>query len=87
MNDFKFELGDEVKDVITGYSGVVMHRTQWLHGCNTYGLQPRELDKDGAPVKREVFDEPGLKLKKAKVAEASRKTGGPARPLRETNRF
>jgi len=83
--DFKFDLGDEVVDTITGFEGIVKARTQWLHNCNVYTVQPREL-KDGKPVESSGFDEPQLKLKQPKKVPASRKTGGPTPAVTQTNR-
>lgn len=83
--DFKFGLGSEVKDAITGFKGVVVYRSQWIHGCNVYGVMPREL-KDGSPMKREQFDEPQLELVEEKVIEESRHTGGPEKVIDQTNR-
>lgn len=76
---FKFKLGDEVKDTITGLVGVVMVRSQWYNGCITYGVQPKEL-KDGAPQERQSFDEPQLEMVKAeKQPPKARQSGGPKR--------
>lgn len=85
MNNFKFELGDIVKDGITGHKGVIVCRSQWIHNCNTYGIQPQEL-KDGKPVERQHFDEPQLVLVKSKVIKEKRDTGGPSKPVSQTNR-
>jgi hypothetical protein len=76
--EFKFDLGDKVKDHITGFAGIVTLRSQWLNNCNTYGVQPTEL-KDGAPQEREHFDEPQLAVVAENVASGSRSTGGPER--------
>lgn len=84
--NFKFNTGDEVKDTITGFKGIVTYRTQWLNNCNTYGVQPTKL-KEGETRKREHFDEPQLELVKAKVHKESRKTGGPEKSMSETNRL
>lgn len=84
--DFKFELGSELRDKITGFSGVVVYRSQWIHGCNVYGLRFMEL-KDGKPMDTQQFDEPQLELVKPKVIEPSRKTGGPERPIVQSNRI
>ena len=43
-------LGFTVKDIITGFTGVVTAKTVWLNGCIRYGVQSREL-KDGIPLK------------------------------------
>ena len=42
---FKFNLGDRVKDYVTGFEGVVVSRTQFLNRCIRYAVQPVELDK------------------------------------------
>lgn len=83
--EFKFDLGDRAKDIITGFSGVVVSRSQWLNNCNTYGLQPEKL-KDGIPQERQHFDEPQIELVTEKVVNGSRATGGPHRHVPETNR-
>ena len=50
------ELGQTVKDVITGYEGVAVSITHHLHACRRIVVQSREL-KDGKPVEDMVFDE------------------------------
>ena len=82
---FKFNLGDDVRDSITGFEGVVVCRTQWIHNCNAYGLQPRKM-KDGKPGERHHFDEPSLELIKAETEKPERNTGGPERKVFQTNR-
>ena len=62
---FKFNLGDEVKTKITGFKGIIRGRTDYLTGCNHYGLQSEKLDKDGNPKKWQWFDEEELVLIKA----------------------
>lgn len=76
---FKFKCGDVVRDQVTGLEGIVTARSQWLHNCNTYRVQPQEL-KDGKPVDSSGFDEPQLDLVKKKpknVAKSPGNTGGP----------
>jgi hypothetical protein len=51
------ELGQTVKDAITGYEGVVTSITEYLHACRRLRVQSREL-KDGVPVEDMVLDEP-----------------------------
>lgn len=41
MSKFKIEMGRKVKDVITGFEGVVGGRAQYLTGCNQYLVQPK----------------------------------------------
>jgi len=77
---FKFNLGDEVRDKITGLEGVITVRSHWYNGCITYGVQPKEL-KDGAPLERQSFDEPQLELVEDTAAPPTgpKQPGGPAR--------
>jgi hypothetical protein len=82
---FKFDVGDKVKDTITGFSGIVVYRTQWLNNCNTYGVAPQEL-KDGIPVKNQHFDEPQLLMVDKESIKKSQGTGGPDRKIQRTNR-
>ena len=82
---FKFDLGAEVEDLITGYKGIVIARTQWIYNCNTYGVRSTEL-KDGAPMEDKFFDEPALKEIKKQVVKPKTDTGGPTPALKQTNR-
>lgn len=45
---FVFALGDRVKDRVSGFEGIVFHRSEWLTNCNTYGVKPTKLDKKGS---------------------------------------
>lgn len=46
---FKFKLGETLKDIVTGFEGVALGRTQYFTGCNHYGLCPRQVPKDSKP--------------------------------------
>ncbi len=78
---FKFDLGDKVKDRVTGFTGIVMARTEWFNGCVRYQLQRDKIGKDGKLPDTEPFDEQQLdllvhsKIKPARETEA--RTGGP----------
>jgi hypothetical protein len=62
---FKFNLGDELKDFITGYKGIVRCRAEYLTGCNRYALQSQKLDKEKEiPQEWLWFDENELILVK-----------------------
>ena len=76
---FKFNLGAEVKDAITGFEGVVTSRTEWTNGCKRYGVQARALH-DGIPVKDQAFDEEDLVLVKPVPTAAGKKAAGGPRP-------
>lgn len=83
--DFKLDLGDEVEDIITGFRGVVVCRSQWLHNCNTYGVKSKEL-KEGKPMETQHFDEPQLEVLAKKIVKEKRDTGGPCEMVPPTNR-
>jgi len=71
-------LGDLVEDTVTGFKGIAVGRTVWLHGCNRISVQPTGLNKEGKVYEAQGFDEPQLKvLKKIKVKEGSHVAGGP----------
>lgn len=45
----KIELGQTVKEVVTGIEGVAMARIEYYTGCTHIGICPREpIKKDGA---------------------------------------
>jgi len=83
--EFKFDLGSEVKDTFTGFYGIVVCRCQWIHNCNTYGIQPKEL-KDGVPQEKQFFDEPQLTELRKDVVKPERETGGPCPSVPSTAR-
>ena len=47
MRKRKFELNQEVKDVVTGFKGIIMGITEYNTGCIQYGVCPQKLDKNG----------------------------------------
>ena len=89
----EIELGDLVKDVVTGFEGVAVSKHIFLTGCNRWGVQPLpKPGKKGEPITYKsdstAFDEPQLvilekekvKLPEAKTEPAApehRKKGGP----------
>jgi hypothetical protein len=61
---FKFNLGDELKDLISGFIGVASGRIQWINGCKRYVLDSTKL-KDGGLIDPVTVDEQQLVLVKA----------------------
>jgi hypothetical protein len=87
MDHFKFELGEVLKDVVTGFQGVAMGRTQYFTDCNHYGLCSQKLDKDGKIGEWVWLDETRLiRTKKVKIVlgERAKPTSGmfPDPPMR-----
>jgi RNase P/RNase MRP subunit p29 len=60
--EFKFALGTQVKEKITGFTGTVMARTEYYTGCLTYGVLNNKLDKDGRISEWEWIDEIRLEV-------------------------
>ncbi len=47
----KFDLGDKLKDKVTGLTGIVMVIAKYESGCVHYGILPQEVtDKKGIPA-------------------------------------
>lgn len=65
------DVGDRVKDRITGFTGVIESRTVWLNGCARVAVKPEELDKDGKPKDAIMFDVTQLDLLQARVHDSA----------------
>ena len=61
MGEFRIKLGQEVKDRVTGFKGIVIGRTEYLHGCLRLLVQP-PLHKDKGLPDGVSFDEPDLEI-------------------------
>jgi len=73
---FKFSLGDDVKDTITPFAGVVTARTEMINSTPRYGVQSRVLQK-GAPANAEWMDEEQIVLVKKSTVEKAAPAGSP----------
>ena len=73
----KIELGDRVKDKVTGFKGIVTGITSWLNGCRRIGIQPEKLMTTGKPVEAEWFDEQQVLVIKKSAHSEKQKRGGP----------
>lgn len=75
------ELGDKVKEVVTGFEGVVTGRAEYLTGCTQFCVTPPV--KDGAIVDSVWFDETRLRVNetgaalRTTLAKEPTKAGGP----------
>lgn len=72
-------IGDKVRDRVTGLTGIITARTEWINGCIRMLVQPQEL-KDGKPVDASSFDIEELELVTAGVIvpkPEERRTNGP----------
>jgi hypothetical protein len=60
-----------VTDRITGFSGVVVGRAEYLNGCISCNVQPEGLQTSGEPIEAQWFDEQRL------TVGSAAKAGGP----------
>jgi len=86
----KIELGDKVKCIYTGFTGIVVSRIEFINGCIQYELAVH-VGKDNKPVDGTYIDSQSLKIisrgnvgkeidekEKRKLDEkTTTKTGGP----------
>jgi hypothetical protein len=85
------ELGDRVKDPVTGFTGIVVVVATWLHGCIRVGVQPEGMH-EGKPLPEHHFDQSQLVVLEKRAhapmmmavveaprGEQRRSNGGPAR--------
>jgi hypothetical protein len=74
---FRIELGTTARCRVTGFTGIVTGRTNYISGCDLYLLQP-PVDKDGKFVESRWFDDPRLLVtseERLSVDERVDKTG------------
>ena len=84
-----FAVGDQARDPLTGFEGVIVARAVYLFGCVQLCLSPK-VGEDGAYREAHWFDEPRLDLVEVgtilpeDVSDPS-DPGGPARgPVKST---
>jgi heat shock protein HspQ len=73
--EWKHEFGmyDYVKDKHTGYKGVVISIVDYDTGCVSYGLQPKELTRDGELAKTSYLPAERLALIKSAHDDSAKK--------------
>lgn len=80
--NFQHDLGVRARDTVSLIEGVIITRTQYLHLCNRYILQPQGLSDKGGKKDLVSADEKALLILEEKpVVEVRRRdTGGPPTP-------
>lgn len=71
-------LGDRVKDKITGFEGIAISKVIHINGCIRYEVKPQGL-KDGKTIESEWIDETQITVK-SKVKERKVKEDEPGGP-------
>jgi hypothetical protein len=75
----KIKLGSEVRDLVTGLTGIAIGRTEWINGCARIIVQPK-VDKDSKLPDGVNVDEPQLEVigeGEYKRTSETAETGGP----------
>lgn len=63
MSETKVNLGDEVKDLVTGYTGIAVARIKSMNGCIQYTIVARKKKKvDDLVRDYPTIDEQSLKV-------------------------
>lgn len=57
----KIQLGNKVRDKVSGFRGIAIGRAVYLNGCTHIMIQPT-LDKDGKYVDAHWFDDVQLQI-------------------------
>ena len=71
----KFKNGQKVRDILTGFEGVIKCVAVYYNGCVRYDVQPA-LDEKGNYRDSVVIDEQQLKLVMPEKKVPKKKTGG-----------
>jgi len=71
----EIKLGSEYQDIISGFVGIAVAKTEWLNGCVRVTLSPK-LDKDGKFQDNICLDVEQLKETGTSINIISKETGG-----------
>jgi len=77
-------LGDEVKEIVSGFSGIATGRTEYIAGCIQILVCPKTLTKDGELKKGKWFDEGLLEVIKRKSVNTDKVKTKKAKTKEET---
>lgn len=72
------ELGWQVRDLVTGFTGIAVARVEYLNGCVQYCVKP-QAGEDGKMPEGEYIDAGQLEIVGPGVSVQRRETGGPMR--------
>ena len=75
------ELGDRVRDKITGFKGIVTGITQWLYGCTRIVILKEKVERDGK-AQEMCIDEPQAELIQKAVVKRAVPESAPAEERR-----
>lgn len=79
--EFKFTNGQEVRDKVSGISGIIDCVSMWLNGCKRYSIQPKVDAKDPSKKPESWWvDEQQIEFLSEGISKEveSEPTGGPS---------
>ena len=80
VDENKIQLGDQVRDMVTGFTGTATARIVFLNGCVRYCITPK-VDKDGKIQEGIYIDVEQLEIiSKPSTQRQSRPSGGGDNP-------
>ncbi len=62
------ELGDQVKDKVSGFTGIAIGEIKWIYGCKRFVVQPKAT-KEGKLEDAVNFDEHSLEIVKKQAVK------------------
>lgn len=77
---FKFNNGEEVIDLVSGFKGIIDCSSLWMNGCRRYSIQPKMKKNETAKPESVWMDEETLEKVSNGVTRKVKpsKTGGPS---------
>ena len=78
----KPDLGMTAKDIVTGIEGIIIGKSSWITGCDTYGIK-QPAKKDGTQIDIHWVDEARVEILDSESIfdktkkQPDRSTGGP----------
>lgn len=77
------ELGQKVRDSISGFEGIATARAEFLHGCIRIQVSPTKLQENGQPIEGQYFDEAQLVPQKEPIQKKPKSGSRQDFPSRE----
>ena len=56
------QIGDRMKDTISGFQGIATGMTEYLNGCRQFLIKTEKLDKEGKAIEGMWIDEQYLEV-------------------------
>ncbi len=69
------ELGNEVKEIVSGFCGIAVSRIEYLNGCVQFGIRGK-VGSDGKVPDTQYFDDKYLEFVGKGVSVQKKPTGG-----------